>query len=287
MPEQLCPGMTKTILPSGAIYLRLEHFADRDKGDVWLAREKKRMRGTPDDFDREILMQRNKFDGEPVIKNYDDKIHTRNGYFVDHPIPIIAGSIYFGLFDAGTTLRPAALLLQVTAAPFQVHAIQEVIGIGADSMETFSPRVVDAFMGRLPGNWDEVRYFGDETVNSRGGNDGRTARQVAKLAAGIDIRPVSNNWPRRRSAVEWLLSRWIDETTPGFFIDGVNCPMLRKALLGGYKWHVAAGGNARDPGAVVLKPLKNVYSDISDALQYGALQVRKLVEGGGSRVRRG
>jgi len=241
------------------------------------------MSGTPDDFEREILMHRGIFEGEPVIKNYQDALHCPPK-FQERRIPLIPGSIYFGTLDCGQSIQPAAVLLQIAPVPFQVHALQEVISFGGESMEDFAPRVMDAFMARLPGNWDEIRYFGDETVNTRSGSDGRSARVVAKKL-GMDIRPVSNNWPKRRAAVEWLLARFIDERTPGFLLDAQGCPMLRKALQGGYQWHVAGGGSARDPNEVVLKPRKNIYSHIADAFQYGAVKIRQLVEGGGARNR--
>ena len=80
-----------------------------------------------------------------------------------------------------------------------------------------------------------------------------------------------------------MLGRWIDETTPGFYIDCRGCPVLRKALQGGYQYRTAAGGETQGPGQAIMTPRKDHYSHISDALQYGAVTIRKMIEGNGTR----
>lgn len=275
-------GLERRDLPTGARYLKLHHYADPAKDAAWLKTVQEQMSDTPLEFRREILMDDTVFGGQPVYENYHDDTHCP-AKFRDRRIPLVPSSLYFGGWDCGATLTPAFVLLQVTPNPFQVHGLKEVVSSGGESMNEFAPRVLDSIISVLPGSWDEVRHFGDATVNTRSGANKVSARDEAKKH-GIDIRPVSNVWAPRYAAVSWLLSRWIDERTPGFMIDAQGCPTLRLGFQGAYKYHVSASGDADGPGRVLLAPLKNSFSHVHDALQYPAIKIRKMVEGGGARL---
>jgi hypothetical protein len=268
-------------LPTGTVYLRLPHYADPTKDHEWLEEQRRLMADTPDQFKREILMDETLVSGQPIYTNYQDDVHCPEKYRLSG-IPLVPGAIYYGGWDCGQTLSPAFVLLQITPNPFQVHFLQEVVSTGGESMEDFAPRVFDALLKRLPGLWDTVTHFGDATVTTRSGSDSKSARDVARKH-GLEIRPVSNVWPPRLAAMQWLFSRWIDTKTPGVLIDAKGCPTFRQACQGAYQYRISATGEQEGPGAVIMAPLKNAYSHVAEAAQYPAIKIRNLVEGTGTR----
>lgn len=76
----------------------------------------------------------------------------------------------------------------------------------------------------------------------------------------------TNDLMARIQAVEYFMMMAIDQT-PGLIIDEAHCPILIRALNGGYRF-----GKTKD-GARKPKPDKNngPYSHVADALQYAAL----------------
>lgn len=278
-----CKGVEEIMLPTGALHLKIHHYADPSKDAAWLEALRLEMSDTPDDFRREILMDETVQGGQPVYTTYNDAIHAPKRWMQKRSIPVIPGSIYFGGWDAGATMIPAFVLLQVTLPTFQVHVLFEVVSEGGESMDDFAPRVQAAIMDRLPGQWDEVRHFGDYTIGSRLGNVGTTAKEVAHRH-GIDITLVSNTWAPRMSAVSWLLKRECDEQ-PGFIIEAMSCPVLLAGFRGSYRLKISASGDQRGPGVVALEPIKNSFSHVADALQYPCVAIREMVEGfGGAKM---
>lgn len=72
--------------------------------------------------------------------------------------------------------------------------------------------------------------------------------------------PTNDLDPRIRSVESFLLTQ--RDGGPGFVIDGTRCPVLVRAMDGGYRYAKTRAGQ-RKPN-----PDKNKYSHVSDALQY-------------------
>jgi len=247
---------------------------DPAKNPAWLTEA---MEGVPKrEWEREMEGVDDSYDGEPVYADYSDEWHCPI-QFRTQAIPIVAQSIYICSLDCGMTLVPAATLLQITPS-LQVHAMLEIVSQGGEPMETFAPRVLREVQKRLPGSWDEVQYCGDATVKQRAGTDGKTAQDVARRF-GMRIKPISNEWQGRFSAVTWLLKDTIDENTMRFLIDGKNCPTLRQGFKGAYRYETLSRGDVSGPGRILAMPLKNSFSHIHDALQAGAIVARKHIQG--------
>ena len=228
------------------------------------------------EWDRDMEMREDVYDGQPVYDDYVDAIHCPK-ILRENSIPLSANAMYYGGWDAGQTLSPAFVLLQVTERPWQVHALLEVVSVGQQPMERFAQVVLQRLMKWHPGLWDQVKHFGDATIVTRSGSDGQSARDVAKRH-GISIVPMSNQWAGRVSAVTWLLTRRLDEDMPGFWVSGKDCPVLRDGFLGGYQTTASPSGESSGPGMVLRAPLKNAFSHVHDALQYAAIQIRKDIE---------
>lgn len=272
-------------LINGAAYLRVHYTADPTKRDPeWATRSRKEM-GVRF-WDQQMEMSEEIFEGEPVYPDYNDDIHCpktpkgspvcpRTGKSI-----IVRDSMYVCGWDAGTTVQPAAVLLQITPAN-QVHAILEIVPDKSEPMSTFAPRVMMGIQKMLPHSWAKVHHVGDNTITSRAGATGDTARSVAKNVAAIDIVPISNIWQPRISAVTRLLTERIDENTPGFLVFGAQCRLLRKGFAGAYKYEQSSRGDEQGAGRILQSPLKNTYSHVHDAMQYAAIKAWELIERGG------
>lgn len=80
---------------------------------------------------------------------------------------------------------------------------------------------------------------------------------------------VTNEFVARRESVAFFLQR-ATGGEPGFLLDE-KCRMLRKGFNGGYRYE-----RIRASGATKFKdrPVKDKFSHVHDALQYGCLQMR-------------
>ena len=255
----------------GATYLRMHYSADPQKDAVWAAEERAK---TPlREWEREMEMNEDVYDGESVYGGYVDRVHCPWG--VKSELPIALNSFYIGGWDCGTTRNPAFVLIQVTPKPYQIQAILEVLPPSPESMDQFAPRVLRALIKRLPGHWDTVRHYCDLTLTTKSGATEQSAKSVAKTH-GFNLKPAySQSVDVRIAAVEWALTDMIDEKTPRLVIDGVNCPVLREGFKGAYRMEDNAKSEGVGAGRMLNQPLKNRFSDIQDALQYGTMTIRQ------------
>lgn len=274
-------------LINGATYLRVHYTADPTKRDPeWATKSRKEM-GVRF-WDQQMEMSEEVYEGEPVYPDYNDDIHcfkSPKGSVVcprtGDPI-VVRDSIYVCGWDAGTTVQPAAVLLQITPAN-QVHALLEVIPDKTEPMSTFAPRVMMAIQKLLPMSWSKVHHVGDNTITSRAGSTGDTARSVARNVAAIDIVPISNVWQPRISAATRLLTGRLDEYTPQLLVFAKGCPVLRRGFAGAYKYEQSARGDETGAGRILQSPLKNSYSHVHDAFQYASIKALEIIDRGGKQ----
>lgn len=87
---------------------------------------------------------------------------------------------------------------------------------------------------------------------------------------GLSVMAAStNDVVKRIQAVEGLMVGPMRGGNPGLLIDGPNCPLLQNALKHHYRYKRRKTGDIED------RPQKNhPWSDLADALQYGALSVQ-------------
>jgi hypothetical protein len=270
-------GFAAMTLPTGVRHVAIHYSADDEKNAGWIKETKMGMatdgKGERD-WDREMELKEDIYDGEPVYGDYIDVVHCPPQFHAK-PIPILRNCQYVAGWDCGATLHPACGLLQITPMG-QIHELLEVTPPVPEPMETFAPRVMMALTKILPGNWDDVEHVGDATVIQRSGVDGRTAQQEAKRH-GFNIKPVTNVWSVRYSAVTWALVDRIDDKTPRFFMCGHHCPVTHEGFKGRYRWDEGPNNTAVGAGRVFRMPKKDGYSHPHDALQSAMIRARQIV----------
>jgi hypothetical protein len=266
-------GYRAETLSSGIKYCAIHFSADESKGHAW---EAEKSAGVPvREWKREMGMHDDIYDGQPVFADYSDVRHCPEKIRKDG-IPIVPQSCYIGGWDGG--LVPAFTLKQITL-DFQIHTILEVVTEGDDPMETFVPKVQRAIEQRIPGRHDEIYHTGDPTIWNRTPGTGESSGAYAKRRFGIYIRPSSNIWEVRRSAVTWALTSRLDNGKERYIIDPIHCPVLRQGFNGAYQYEVSTRGDTTGAGRILTEPLKNGWSHVHDSSQYGDIAAKKFCEG--------
>jgi hypothetical protein len=265
---QLFTGFQKADCVNGALYLRIHYNADPGKTRTWAEAERRRVPSR--EWEREMEMREDIYDGEPVFADYSDNWHNPLG---DHPFPMYERATYVAGWDCGQTLHPAFCLLRITLDR-QVQALLEVLAPGPEPMVKFAPRVLKALTKLLPAHWQEVEHWGDTTVTTQNGANGETAQQAARRH-GINIRPGSNEWSGRFGAVTWLLTDRMSEDCARFVLDGARCPVLREGFRGAYRFELPSTAAVGPERIYPESPRKDGYSHVQDALQYAAARVQR------------
>lgn len=275
---QVMRGMTKEVIPNGAMFVRLHYSADPEKNSDWKAIEEAK-ESDPRNWDVQMEMRDVVLDGYPVFARYMDSVHCPQSAW-HHYLELTEGSHYFGGWDAGQTLSPAFLLKELTP-DHHVRDLLEVVSTVGESMEEFAPRVRKEVDEIYPGLLDVVRHYGDATIEQRSGTDKSTARQVARKY-GFEIEPITNDWTKRQSAVAFLLKLGLPEE-PKYLVSGKGCPTLRRGFQGMYKFKLSSssGSTTSGAGAVLVTPLKNAYSHVHDANQYASMPIFDMLKPGG------
>jgi hypothetical protein len=106
-----------------------------------------------------------------------------------------------------------------------------------------------------------LRGWGDPAGQNPTETDDRTSFMIM-AAKGYPLSPGALTPAARIESVKQRASRAVGRE-PALLIDATKCPMLAEALLGGYRY--AKSGD----GQIGFHPLKNDYSHIANACEYG------------------
>lgn len=195
-------------------------------------------------------------DGKPVFPEYNDDLHSVDLLEAIMNVPLLIG------LDFGLT--PAAALCQKTLrGQFRVlgELVSTSMGIMQFARDVLKPHLSAKFPG-LP-----VRVIGDPAGSQRAPTDERTCFDVLTAAGFAPLPAYTNAFLPRREAVAAPMLRMVDGD-PGFLLSRQGAPIIRKGLLGGYRYRrVQVSGQER----FTDEPDKNQYSHPLDGLQYAAL----------------
>lgn len=193
-------------------------------------------------------------DGKPIFPEYNDALHTSQDV-----IPITIADTAIGI-DFGLT--PAAVILQ-RRDDGGFDAVEELV-----TQDMGALQFADILGPRLRTDYHRAKknIWGDPAGDQRSQADSRDSAFSVLKAKGIPARPAPTNDPMlRREAVARLLTTLSPAGVPMLRISP-KCKMLRKGLMGGYKYRrIQVGYDER----YEEKPYKNLYSHVCEALEYG------------------
>jgi hypothetical protein len=210
--------------------------------------------------------------GQPVFPEYNDDFHRG-----DEVAPIPGLRINIGL-DGGMT--PAAVFFQ-EGDDGQIRVLDELVVMAANDNETLQRLGVTNFATECRAFFDRQypRYLVGEIWGDPAGFDGGDDEDLAWMQKfgkvfGKKVRkaPVSGNrlTPRLEAVRKCLTSNV--GSKPGMLISS-RCKKLRQGFNNGYVLIRVKFSNGS--GLTKNEPLKNDFSHVHDALQYGVLGVRK------------
>lgn len=198
--------------------------------------------------------------GKPVHPTYNDMLHYTDKVLPANP------HIELGLaWDFGLT--PACAIIQLSAHG-QLQCIDELWSEDMD-LRDFASNVVVPHLDRYYKWWRENYMSVNDPAGSVGAQtDGKACEDIL-FECGIKSYSAStnNNPTPRRDGLKWFLGR-MTGGKPAFIVSS-KCKMIRKGLMGNFQYaRMKSGGDER----YHEKPLKNIYSHICEALEYGAMQ---------------
>lgn len=195
------------------------------------------------------------FEGKPVYPTFRETVHMS-------PVPLIAADseILVGV-DFGRT--PAAAFLQPLAGGrWVVLGELFAVNMGAKRFAELLKR----YVARRGWSHHRMRFYGDPTGDDLSQSDETSPFSMFRAQGVPVLRAPSNDPSVRVEAVEQLLDRMSDGG-PCFLVDP-SCTVLKAGFLGGYHY-ARIGISSADQWDV--KPHKNRFSHVHDALQYGVL----------------
>lgn len=198
-------------------------------------------------------------DGKPVYPEWNEKVH-----YSEMALTPVQGMPILLSFDFGLT--PACAFLQMNSRG-QLLVLKELVSEDMGIRQFYSEVVRPVIRGEYSKH--RVEAVGDPAGNMRSQTDEKTCMQEL-MELGILCEPApTNEFVARRESVAYFLQR-MSGGEPGFVLDP-SCKMLRKGFNGGYRYErLRVSGSARFRD----RPVKDKFSHIHDALQYGCLQMR-------------
>lgn len=191
--------------------------------------------------------------GKPVFNKFVHSKHVAKEIIQPiRGIPIILG------MDFGLT--PATALMQVTGRGVR---ILDELPATDETLEDYLNEYLQPLLLKKYQGYSIVAS-GDPSGSNR---DRHTKQSDFSILRGAKIRAyeaITNNIEQRIAVVNWFLSR--DE---GFLISP-HCTHLIEGMAGGYVFKEAKNA----VGQPTDIPLKNEYSHVCDAVQYGCLYAR-------------
>jgi hypothetical protein len=219
--------------------------------------------------------------GKPVYPEFQSEVHVAKEELKPYlGIPLILG------FDYGVT--PSCVMAQISPRGQLTYIDELVCGLGErelskrDKSRYFSDMGIRNFalnhlrpyLNNVYGGM-EIACTGDPMGNQRSQTDEQTC-QDELAACGFNVVPAeSNNFIRRREAVEGFMMR------RGGLLVSPRCHYLVTGFQGGYRYRMVAKPNGE---AYTYEPEKNQYSHPHDAAQYIAMWAESVGSKTGSAM---
>ena len=193
--------------------------------------------------------------GKPVVPTFRPELHLSSRPLLYNPhLPIVGG------FDPG--LGGSAMIFGQEDLDGRLIVLGELVQTGYGTTRFVAERLNPYLRRRFPDA--EFIIAPDPAAANRAQNDEKTAVDILKRK-GFTVKTESNNrLPLRLDAIEHFTTRLVDGK-PALLIDQAECPILVRALRGGWRYALDKNENIKNENAT---PEKNPYSHPGDGFGY-------------------
>jgi hypothetical protein len=194
-------------------------------------------------------------DGKPVISSFEPERHIATSGLKFNPLlPLVVG------LDPG--VECSAMIFTQMDLWGRLLVFGELIQEGYGATRLIETRLKPYLRLRFPNA--RVVIAPDPAANNRTQTDERTVVEVFRRVYEVKVE-TNNRLPLRLDAIDHFMEKSV-EAGPAFLIDPKHCPLLVRALKGGWKWEL----KPKDDGSLKEHPMKNLYSHPGDGLGYAA-----------------
>lgn len=194
--------------------------------------------------------------GKPVVPTFKSSIHvSKQGLNYNPSLPLIGG------FDPG--LGGSAMIFGQEDLDGRLLVLGELVQTGFGTTRFVAERLRPYLKRRFP-LLDTSNFIiaPDPAAGNRAQNDEKTAVDILKTHFNVKIE-TNNRLPLRLDAIEHFTTRLV-EGKPALLVDEKECPVLIRALKGGWRFALDKNENLKPDAA----PEKNPYSHPGDAFGY-------------------
>lgn len=254
-------GIKSWINPKNRFLIfELHYTADPDKrADLYKESIKNSMPHM--EYMREYELQWDTFEGMPVYPEFSKMHITMTRPVPDPGLPMII------CFDFGLT--PAAVIMQLQED--RLFVFKEIIetNMGTVRFAERVKRIIQQDFRTFSDLKKDWLCFIDPSGNFRKDTDENTCAKIL-AESGFSPIPGALTWEERRHAVVGFL-RGMTKDGPAIQIYEPGCPTLIEGFQGGYRF----SDKASEIEPTKLRPVKDSYSHVHDALQYGSSGINK------------
>ena len=194
--------------------------------------------------------------GQPVTPGFKADVHVAQAPLLYNPLRALIVSL-----DPG--IKGSAMLLGQEDHDGRLYILHELIQSGYGAERLISERLRPLLAERFPGA--RIRITGDPAAANRSQSDEKTVVSVFKKVFGrenVDIE-TNNRFPLRLDAMDYYFEKLIDGR-PALQIDPTYCPVLIRALKGGWRYKV----DTKSESIRGSDPEDNQYTHPGDTFGY-------------------
>lgn len=197
--------------------------------------------------------------GKPVVGSFNSRVHLSKA-----PLRYDPNRDLIGGYDPG--LGGSAMIVGQEDLEGRLHVLGEVIASGLGASRFVNERL-RPFLGRGFAECQPGRFIiaPDPAANNRSSNDENTILATLKRSYPISIE-TNNRLPLRLDAIDYFCNGMVFGM-PKLVIDEQACPILVRALKGGWRFALDKQENIRESGRGAA-PEKNIYSHPGDGFGY-------------------
>lgn len=191
--------------------------------------------------------------GKPVVPTFQPELHLSKAPLHYNPhLPVIGG------FDPG--LGGSAMIFGQEDLDGRLIVLGELVQTGYGTTRFIQERLRPYIKRRFPES--EFIVAPDPAAGNRAQNDEKTAVDILKRYFPVKVE-TNNRLPLRLDAIEHYTTRLV-EGKPALIIDAKECPILVRALKGGWRYKLDKHEEMKPDAA----PEKNPYSHPGDGFGY-------------------